>query len=51
VQLTCLLGLGLGLILLRISRMVAEGQRLTRAVAGLVIQEEDRARALFRESR
>ena len=34
-----------------LAAMVAEAQRLTRAVAGLVVQEEDRTRALFRESR
>jgi hypothetical protein len=38
-------------ILLTIGRMVAEAQRLTRAVAGLVVQEEDKTRAMLRESR
>jgi hypothetical protein len=30
-------------------RSVKEGQRLTRAVAGLVVQESDRIRALMRD--
>lgn len=34
-----------------IARMLAESQRLTRAVAGLVVQESDRIRTLFGDSR
>jgi hypothetical protein len=34
-----------------LSKMVKESQRLTRAVAGLVVQESDRIRALFDDSR
>ena len=41
----------LGVVLFKISRMVAEAQRLTRAVAGLVAQEEEKTRAAFRQSR
>ena len=33
------------------ARMLAEGQRMTRAVAGLVVQESDRIRTLFGDSR
>lgn len=40
----------LGVILFKISRMVTEAQRLTRAVAGLVVQEEDQTRAMLRQS-
>jgi hypothetical protein len=44
-----LTGLGvLGVSLVKISRMVTEAQRLTRAVAGLVVQEEDKTRAMLR---
>ena len=38
----------LGILLLRQSGMIAECQRLTRAVAGLVIQEEEKTRSLLR---
>lgn len=38
----------LGVLLLRQSGMIAECQRLTRAVAGLVIQEEEKTRSLLR---
>jgi len=40
----------LGVILFKISRMVTEAQRLTRAVAGLVVQDEDKTRAMLRQS-
>ena len=33
------------------AKMLAESQRMTRAVAGLVVQESDRIRALFGDSR
>jgi hypothetical protein len=41
----------LGVVLFKISRMVTEAQRLTRAVAGLVAQEEEKTRAPFHQSR
>ena len=41
----------LGVVLVKISRMVTEAQRLTRAVAGLVVQEDEKTRALFRQPR
>ncbi len=64
-DLTVLLALGFGVLLAvlvavfgyavhvarDISRNLAESQRLTRAVAGLVVQESDRIRALFGDSR
>ncbi len=34
-----------------LAKMVKESQRLTRAVAGLVVQESDRIRAIFGDSR
>jgi len=40
----------LGVSLFKISRMVTEAQCLTRAVAGLVVQEEDKTRAMLRQS-
>jgi hypothetical protein len=42
-----------GLIFLAVylSRALRESQRLTRAVAGLVVQEEERTLARFREPR
>jgi threonine/homoserine/homoserine lactone efflux protein len=38
----------LGVLAHRMGRMVAEAQRLTRAVAGLVVQEEEKTQALLR---
>jgi len=40
----------LGLLAVRQSGMLRECQRLTKAVAGLVVQEEEKTRALFRQS-
>jgi predicted metal-binding membrane protein len=45
-QVTALAVLGVSLV--KISRMVTEAQRLTRAVAGLVVQEEEKTRAMIR---
>ena len=41
----------LGAMLVKISRMVTEAQRLTRAVAGLLVQEEEKTRTLYRQPR
>ncbi len=40
----------LGVLAFRQSGMLTECQRLTKAVAGLVVQEEEKTRALIRQS-
>ncbi len=40
----------LGVLAIRQSGMLTESQRLTKAVAGLVVQEEEKTRALIRQS-
>jgi H+/Cl- antiporter ClcA len=60
-DLTVILGVLLGILLglfayviyavRDMSKMLRESQRMTRAVAGLVVQESDRIRALFGDSR
>ena len=59
ISIVCTLGLT-GLVILgwmacsshrTLSANLAECQRLTRAVGGLIIQEEEKTRALFRDTR
>ena len=39
----------LGSMIMRQNGMLAESQRLTKAVAGLVVQEEEKTRAIVRQ--
>lgn len=44
-QIACVVAGGVAIV-----RMLRESQRLTKVVAGLLIQEEEKTRALFRQS-